>query len=107
MLVYNYRVDRWAKFDQDHTLIGQLVTPDTTLEELDSVASQLDDHTVSFDADVSRWDLQLATATTDHKIATFSGPNLAASGLIHQRRLSQGLERHLFEVSGQSLQVGL
>ena len=80
VLVYNYIVDRWAKFDEDHTLVGQLVTPDATLEELDSVDANLDNHTASLDSAVYRGgDLQLATATTDHKIATFSGPTLGAS----------------------------
>ncbi len=80
VIVYNYRVGRWSRFDAAHQLIRPILTTDYTLEELDTISASLDAMTTSLDSHIYQGgELILAAATTDHKIGAFTGDTLAVT----------------------------
>ena len=62
-----------------HQLLGQTLSVSFTLEQLDTINSNIDAHTVSFDSPVYQGGAINLSAAKDNKLASFSGSALAAT----------------------------
>ena len=78
VIVYNWRTGRWSEFRAAHQLIGDITTIEYTVEQLDTVNANLDNHTISFDSSAFKGGDVLFATAIDHKLATFTGATLAA-----------------------------
>lgn len=80
ILLYNWEVDRAAYVELEVELIVSALTQAFTLEDLDTINTSIDALTVSLDN--AQWQggaVRFASYTTDHKLAYFTGDNLAAT----------------------------
>lgn len=78
IIVFNWEINRWSYIETTHQMIGRTLSVAYTLEQLDTINSNIDSHTVSFDSPVYQGGQIKLSAAKDNKLASFSGANLAA-----------------------------
>lgn len=80
LLAYNWADQRWSEGDQSTELLFSSVSPGYTLEGLDAIGTDLDAFTVSLDS--PSWMggvVQLGAFDSSHRLAEFTGANVAAT----------------------------
>lgn len=78
ILVYNYAVQKWSIVHLDHEFLGSSITPNMTVEGLDSLSSSLDAMTASLDSRFYAGGFFQLSATKDKKLQTLTGQQLDA-----------------------------
>lgn len=78
IMVYNWRIGRWSYIEVDHQMVGKTLSVSYTLEQLDTINSNIDNHTVSFDSPVYQGGQIQISVAKDNKLGSFTGANLAA-----------------------------
>lgn len=78
ILVYNYAVKKWSIIHIDHEFIGSSLTPNITLESLDTLSSSLDALTTSLDSRFYAGGFFQLSASKDKKLQTLTGAQLDA-----------------------------
>ena len=78
ILVYNYAVQKWSIIHLDHEFLGSSLTPNMTLEGLDSLSSSLDALTTSLDSRFYAGGFFQLSASKDKKLQTLTGAQLDA-----------------------------
>lgn len=78
ILVYNYAVQKWSIVHLDHEFIGSSLTPNMTLEALDSLSSSIDGLTTSLDSRFYAGGFFQLSASKDKKLQTLTGQQLDA-----------------------------
>ena len=79
IIMYNYAVNRWSLAEIGHEFIGTIVSPNFTLEALDNISSSLDALGTSLDSRFFRGGQSAFAASTNSKIASFTGDALSAT----------------------------
>lgn len=78
ILVYNYAVQKWSIIHIDHEFLGSSLTPNLTLEGLDSLSSSIDALTTSLDSRFYAGGFFQLSASKDKKLQTLTGSQLDA-----------------------------
>lgn len=78
ILVYNYAVQKWSIVHLDHEFIGSSLTPNMTLEALDSLSSSIDALATSLDSRFYAGGFFQLSASKDKKLQTLTGQQLDA-----------------------------
>lgn len=78
ILVYNYAVQKWSIIHIEHEFLGSSLTPNFTLEGLDSLSSSLDALTTSLDSRFYAGGFFQLSASKDKKLQTLTGAQLDA-----------------------------
>jgi hypothetical protein len=78
ILVYNYAVQKWSIIHLDHEFLGSSLTPNMTLEGLDSLNSNLDALTTPLDSRFYAGGFFQLSASKDKKLQTLTGAQLDA-----------------------------
>lgn len=78
ILVYNYAVQKWSIIHVDHEFIGSSLTPNLTLEALDSLSTSIDALDTSLDSRFYAGGFFQLSASKDKKLQTLSGQPLDA-----------------------------
>lgn len=79
LLGYDYVLDKWFLISATGEVIANQAQPGLTLEGLDAIYPSIDDMTTSLDEFSSTGSPELASFTSDHKIAFFRGSNMEAT----------------------------
>ncbi len=79
IIMYNYAVNRWSLAEIGHEFIGTIVSPNFTLEALDNISSSLDALGTSLDSRFFRGGQSAFAASSNSKIASFTGDALSAT----------------------------
>ena len=82
MLVYNYAVNRWSIVELTHQSIGTILLPGYTLEELDTINTNIDAMTTSFDSPIYAGESFSLAASKDNKLHSFTGDILGATNYL-------------------------
>lgn len=80
LLIYNWSTQKWTDADMSVDNLTTFLTEDMTLEQLDTISTDID--ALEFGLDSDRWrggDLVLAGFGTNKYLSTFSGDNIAAT----------------------------
>lgn len=89
ILVYDYSLKRWSIIEKDITIFGAYYSQGYTLEELDTVSTDLDALPFSLDSPI--WDnnrVYIAAFDKDFALGSFSGQNMEA--VIETSEVSSG-----------------
>jgi hypothetical protein len=89
--MFNWAENRWAEAELDLQLVYRALTPGLTLEDLDSVSTDLD--ALPFSLDSRAWtggSLIAGSFNSDNRLCHFSGANLAATIDTGERQLFRG-----------------
>ena len=79
IVVYNWKVNRWALIDQSPEMIFQYFSAGYTLDSLDDILTDIDSDSIPVDSQVyNGGQIFLGAFNQDHKLATFSGDWLVA-----------------------------
>jgi hypothetical protein len=74
LLIYNWQLDRWSYGETEVELLASLVTPGLTLDQLDTITTDLDALPFSLDSVVwTEGSVPLSGINTDHKLVYFDG----------------------------------
>lgn len=79
ILAYNYAVGKWSKIDVSHESLGVVLLPGYTLEQLDNINTNVDQHTTTFDSPLYAGENYTLAASKDSKIHSFTGAILDAT----------------------------
>jgi hypothetical protein len=79
IIIYNYAVNRWSIVELTHQSIGTILLPGYTLEELDTINTNIDALTTSFDSPIYAGESFSLAASKDNKLQSFTGDILGAT----------------------------
>ena len=79
IIIYNYAVNRWSIVELTHQSIGTILLPGYTLEELDTINTNIDAMTTSFDSPIYAGESFSLAASKDNKLQSFTGDILGAT----------------------------
>jgi len=79
ILVYNYAVNKWSVIEVSHESLGVVLLPGYTLEQLDNINIDLDQHTTTLDSALYAGENYTLAASKDSKIHSFTGALLDAT----------------------------
>jgi len=79
LVVYNWKVNRWALIDQGPEIIFQYFSAGYNLDSLDSILADIDSASIAVDSQVyNGGQIFLGGFNADHKLCTFAGDYLVA-----------------------------
>ena len=88
---YNWAENKWAEAEVDLELVYRALTPGLTLEDMDTISTQLDSLPFSLDSRAFTGGTLISGAfNTDHRLCHFSGSNLQATIDTGERQLFGG-----------------
>lgn len=79
ILCYDWALDRFAPISLSGEFLGSMAQPGITLEGLDTISTNIDAMTQSFDVFAAAGNPEIATFNTSHVLGFFRGSNLEAT----------------------------
>lgn len=109
ILAYSWAIGRWSLINIDCDCLGEYASPGYTLDELDTVLTDIDTDSISVDSTAYQGGAISISAYKDKKLSTFTGSALTAeieTAELSGRQMINRVRPHVEGASNISLCVG-